>query len=86
MIRLNYYVVCVFLCPGELIMRRTCSLEININIHLNHVCQDESYGNGYLCMCDKDLCNGAESPTSRLPMLGSSFLMLAAVHQMLFAR
>ena len=55
-----------FLFAGKLVMRRTCSLEININIHLDSVCRYEKYGNGYLCMCDSDDCNAAwrPSPTS----------------------
>jgi len=45
----------------ELLMRRTCSENINLNIHLDHVCRSERTGNGYLCMCEDDMCNHART-------------------------
>ena len=44
-------------CLDTLLIRRTCSENMNIQMHLNHVCQTESYGNGELCMCSSNLCN-----------------------------
>lgn len=57
--------VCVKMTKYEknvLMMHRTCSAKLNIHIMLvNGVCRRESYGNGYLCMCGKHLCNEGSS-------------------------
>ena len=42
-------------------MHRTCSEELPLNIMLNSVCKTERNGNGYLCMCEDDLCNGSSN-------------------------
>lgn len=43
-------------------MERTCSAKLNIHIMLvDGVCRRESFGNGYLCMCGKQLCNEANN-------------------------
>lgn len=43
-------------------MERTCSAKLNIHIMLvDGVCRRESFGNGYLCMCGKHLCNEGNS-------------------------
>lgn len=45
-----------------LMMERTCSAKLNIHIMLvDGVCRRESFGNGYLCMCGKQLCNEANN-------------------------
>ena len=48
----------IFILLGQLILHRTCSEELPLNIMLNSVCKTERNGNGYLCMCEDDLCNG----------------------------
>ncbi|KAK3105687.1 hypothetical protein FSP39_003433, partial [Pinctada imbricata] len=47
---------------GKLYIERTCSALLEMNIMLVHdVCRTESFGNGYLCMCGRHLCNGGNS-------------------------
>lgn len=52
-----------FVCISDvLMMERTCSAKLNIHIMLvDGVCRRESFGNGYLCMCGKHLCNEGNS-------------------------
>ncbi|XP_048729193.1 protein quiver-like [Ostrea edulis] len=43
---------------GKIYLERTCSAKMDMNIMLiDGVCRTESFGNGYLCMCGRNLCN-----------------------------
>lgn len=56
------YHFCFWYFSDNLYMHRTCSAKLNIHIMLvDGVCRSESFGNGYLCMCGKHLCNEANS-------------------------
>lgn len=52
-----------FLLSDELMLYRTCSTRLPLNIMLHSVCKTERNGNGYLCMCATDLCNAAPALT-----------------------
>ncbi|XP_074653035.1 UPAR/Ly6 domain-containing protein qvr-like [Tubulanus polymorphus] len=44
---------------GRLILERTCSNDLNLNLLLSEGCRRERSGNGYLCMCGSHSCNGS---------------------------
>lgn len=51
-----------YLISGKLYLERTCSAKMDMNIMLiDGVCRTESFGNGYLCMCGRNLCNSGFS-------------------------
>ncbi|ELU16097.1 hypothetical protein CAPTEDRAFT_214596 [Capitella teleta] len=50
----------------ELMMLRTCSEKIRINLLFDNVCHTERNGNGYLCLCPHNMCNTASSTHSPL--------------------
>jgi len=59
---------------------RTCSNEIDFHLPLvNNVCQQESNGNGYLCMCGMPLCNNAWSGNYHRGVILSLLLTLGSV-------
>lgn len=59
---------------GKLYLERTCSAKMDMNIMLiDGVCRTESFGNGYLCMCGRNLCN---SGFSRLRLTQSHVVSL----------
>ncbi|XP_012944992.1 protein quiver [Aplysia californica] len=45
---------------GKLQMIRTCTADLNFHLTMiDGVCRTERNGNGYLCMCGKNMCNMA---------------------------
>lgn len=60
---------------GIPMIMRTCTNELDFKLPLvNNVCQQESDGFGYLCMCGRGLCNKASSLSST-----TSCLLMAVV-------
>ncbi|KAF6038877.1 hypothetical protein EB796_002813 [Bugula neritina] len=52
---------------GTPMIMRTCTNELDFKLPLvNNVCQKESDGFGYLCMCGRDLCNRAVTDLQHL--------------------
>ncbi|XP_025084679.1 protein quiver-like [Pomacea canaliculata] len=61
---------------GILHMIRTCSSDLNFHLTMiDGVCRTERNGNGYLCMCGKQLCNEASSLAGHVGLLA---ILLAA--------
>ncbi|XP_041372054.1 protein quiver-like isoform X2 [Gigantopelta aegis] len=59
---------------GTLFMQRTCSSDLNFHLTMiDGVCRTERNGNGYLCMCGRNLCNGSTRPSASPRIL---FLLL----------
>ena len=70
--------------PGVLMMERTCSEKVELLIPLNQVCRTERNGNGYLCMCAKDFCNGASTIYSSgyFYILSIGMTLICLVHKL----
>ncbi|XP_071103956.1 UPAR/Ly6 domain-containing protein qvr-like [Haliotis cracherodii] len=50
-----------FYKENVLYLQRTCSADLNFHLTMiDGVCRTERNGNGYLCMCGKNLCNVAK--------------------------
>lgn len=59
-------------------VRRTCTSNIQINLFMvDHVCMEESDGQGHMCFCESDACNAAT--ITQFPFGVASLLTLYAL-------